>query len=251
MASSKVEKKTDGKNAAEGPSRRGAVPVVLSWVREIAIVILIVTALQVGLVQAYYVPTGSMEATIMPGDYLIADKVTLGPRTPQWIGVPYTDFGVPVPTIKFPGLRKAHPNDLVVVEVPVDQKTPYVKRVVAVGGQTVELRDKQLYVDGVRRDEPWAVHSDPQTLVAGVPQYGIPAWLGNRDNWGPYTVPKGYLFLMGDNRDDSFDSRYFGPVKESDVVGCARITTFSLDLTSKAKPLLDRFSLARFGRVLH
>jgi signal peptidase I len=224
---------------------------VTSWTWELVVIILIVTVLQVGLVQAYHVPTGSMEPTIMTGDFLISDKVTLGPRTPQWIGIPYTDFGVPVPALKFPGLRKVHRNDIVVVEVPVDEKTPYVKRVVAVGGQTVEVRDKQLYVDGIRQEEPWVVHSDPGTMAPGVPQYGLPSWLGNRDNWGPYRVPRGRLFLMGDNRDESFDSRYFGPVKESDVIGRARVTTFSLDLESSGKSPLERFSFARFGRVLN
>ncbi|MFH0883943.1 MAG: signal peptidase I [bacterium] len=225
--------------------------VITSWAREIVVIILIVTVLQVGLVQAYHVPTGSMEPTIMTGDFLIADKVTLGPRTPQWIGVPYTNFGMPVPAFKFPGLRRVHHNDVVVVEVPVDEKTPYVKRVVAVGGQTVEVHDKQLYVDSERQEESWVVHSDPNTFVSGVHHYGIPAWLGNRDNWGPYRVPQGSLFLMGDNRDESFDSRYFGPVKESDVIGRARVTTFTLDLKSAGKSPHDRFSLARFGRVLN
>jgi len=186
-----------------------------------------------------------MEPTIMTGDFLLADKVTLGPRTPQWIGVPYTDFGFPVPTVKLPGLRKAERNDVIVVQVPVDRKTPYVKRVVALGGQVVQIRDKQLYVDGVPQEEPWAEHSDRDTLAAGVPQYGIPAWLGNRDNWGPYRVPQGRLFLMGDNRDNSFDCRYFGPVKESAIIGRARLTTFSIDTQSPGRSLLDRFSFPR------
>ena len=242
------ERKSEGEPQ---PVKHGILRTVVSWLSEIAIVIVIVTVFQVGLVQAYHVPTGSMEPTIMTGDFLIADKVTLGPRTPQWIGIPYTNLGVSVPTLKLPGLRKVERNDVIVVQVPVDQKTPYVKRVVALEGLIVQVKRKQLYVDGVPQVEPWAEHSDPDTLAVGVPQYGIPAWLGNRDNWGPYRVPKGRIFLMGDNRDNSFDSRYFGPVDESAVIGRARLTMFSIDTQSPGKPLASRFSLARFGRLLN
>lgn len=237
----------------EGSRMRSALKRLLAqgvtFAKEIALLVLIVTLLQTGLVHAYHVPTGSMESTILPGDMVLADKFTLGPRTPQWIGIPFTDIGAPVPAIKFPGLRDPKPGDIVVVEVPIDERTPYVKRVVATGGQTVEVRGKRLYVDGrPARTPEGLIHGDSLTLPRGLKQPGIYRGAGNRDNWGPYTVPEGHVFLMGDNRDFSLDSRYFGAVPEENIVGLARVVHASFKQTGGV--LLDRIRWDRFGTAL-
>ena len=225
---------------------------IMSGVRDLAWAIGVVMLINVSLVQAYHVPTGSMENTIMTGDFLMADKLTLGPRTPHWIGIPYTNLGTHVPALKLPGLRNPRPGDVVVVEVPVDKRTPYVKRVVAVEGQTVEVRNKKLYVDGLPADTPeHLVHGDNRTLPRGLHQPGIHPSLGNRDNWGPYTVPEDMVFLMGDNRDFSFDSRYFGPVSKSSIIGRARVVTFSYDIKSHDIPFYKRMRLGRIGTWLN
>lgn len=219
--------------------------------REVSSALLLLVALQVGLVQAYNVPTGSMEETIRTGDCLLADKVTLGPRTPQWIGIPMTRIGAHVPALKLPGLRRVERGDIVVVEVPVSERIPYVKRVVALGGDTVEIRNKQLYVSGVKVDDPeHLVHGDTRTFPPDAVNPGIPPILGNRDNFGPLLVPKGMVFLMGDNRDFSLDSRFFGPVPEKNIIGLARVVTVSIQ---EARPGLlpwDRVRLSRFGTWL-
>jgi len=219
-------------------------------VREILGVIILVTVVQVGLVQAYFVPTGSMEGTILPGELVVADKATLGPRTPDWIGIPWTDIGIPIPAIKFPGLRQVRQGDIVVVRTPADRHVPYVKRVVALGGQVVQIRDKILLVDGVPFPRPEKEqHSDPTTCPPGVRSYGIHPELGNRDNWGPYRVPVDHVFLMGDNRDNSVDSRYFGPVPATNIIGRARLVALSFDKDSDI-PLYRRPRLNRMVSLI-
>lgn len=218
--------------------------------REVVLWLVVLTLFQAGVVQAYVVPTGSMERTILPGDLVVADKITLGPRTPQWIGIPGTRIGFHVPALKLPGLRAVRHGDIVLVEVPVDRETPYVKRVVGLSGDVVELRDKQLFVNGHEVEEAWAVHGDPRTYQRGVAVPGMSPALGNRDNWGPFRVPAGQIFLMGDNRDFSADSRFFGPIPVGNVIGRARLVAFSYDGERAAKAPWKAIRFGRLGRVL-
>ncbi len=223
---------------------------IVSATKEILGVIAAVTVIQVGFVQAYFVPTGSMEGTILPGEVVIADKMTLGPRTPDWIGIPWTEFGFPIPAIKFPGIREIRQGDIVVVRTPVNRHVPYVKRVVALGGQVVRIRDKALLVDGVPFPLPEkAQHADPRTFPMGARSGGIHPGFGNRDNWGPCRIPEDHVFLMGDNRDISMDSRYFGPVPVKNIIGRARLIAFSLDKGSDI-PLYRRPRLNRMITTL-
>jgi len=237
----------------QDPERTGRAPWrrILAGVRELAVIILLLSALQAGLVQAYNVPSSSMEKTILPGDYVYADKLTLGPRTPHWIGIPGTALGVHVPALKLPGLRRVHPGDIVIAEVPADRRIPYVKRVVAVGGDVVEIRDKRLLVNGEPVPEPGlSVHQDRRTFPCGLKQDGIAMGLGNRDNFGPYRVPEGSVFLMGDNRDLSNDSRYFGSIPERNIIGCARFVGLSLDPEAHGPAPWKRVRFHRIGRAL-
>ncbi len=225
---------------------------VKDFLKELVWIVAMVTIFQTGLVQAYHVPTGSMEKTIMTGDVVMADKITLGPRTPQWLGIPWTNIGTPIPSLKLPGIRKPKQGDIVVVEVPVNERTPYLKRVVAVAGQTLQIIDKKLYIDGEIAEVPeHIVHGDPSTMREGARQYGIHPSQGNRDFWGPYTVPEDMVFLMGDNRDFSADSRYFGPVKIKNIVGRARFVTLSFDSNSKTKMPWERLSFRRTATILN
>jgi signal peptidase I len=220
---------------------------ILGTAREVLGVLLLVTIVQVGFVQAYFVPTSSMEGTILPGEFVIADKVTLGPRTPDWIGIPWTDIGFPVPALKFPGMRPVEQGDIVVVRTPADRHVPYVKRVVALEGQVVRVRNKVLLVDNRPFPRPdREQHLDSWTYPVGSRTYGIPPDLGNRDNWGPYRVPRGHVFLMGDNRDNSIDSRFFGPVPVSNIIGRARLILFSFDKDSD----ISLFRRPRLNRLI-
>lgn len=235
-----------GSGNGDGSPRRG-----LRLVWEVLSVVLLFLVLQTGVGQAYRVPTGSMENTILPGDFLVADKFTLGPRTPHWLGIPGTHFGFHLPALKLPGLRHVRRGDIVVVETPENPQIPFVKRVVALGGDTVELRDKRLFVNGLPVSEPsQSIHGDPRTLPRGVSEQGIPRGLGNRDNFGPIQVPAGNVFLMGDNRDFSRDSRFFGPLPERNIIGRARVVTLSWNSEERGMAPWRRLRISRFGHVL-
>ena len=167
--------------------------------------------------QAFRIPSPSMEDTLLIHDFLFISKLTYGPK------VPFTDF-------RLPGFREPKAGDVIVFKNPSNPKEDYIKRCVAVGGQTLEYRDKVLYVDGVRQDESHVKHSDP--LVRP-----------RRDNFGPLRVPEGMYFMMGDNRDNSSDSRVWGPLDGKLIHGKAEIIYFSIDWDSKVprfKRLLKR-----------
>ncbi len=169
--------------------------------------------------QAFRIPSPSMEDTLLIHDFLFISKLTYGPN------IPFTHT-------RLPGLRKPKPGDIIVFQNPVNPKEDYIKRCVAVGGQTVEVRNKVLYVDGVERIEPYVKHVDPSINP-------------RRDNFGPVRVPKGMLFMMGDNRDNSADSRFWGFLDMRLVRGKAAIIYFSWD----GERNLPRFR--RFFRLIH
>ena len=156
-------------------------------------------------IQAFRIPSESMLDTLLVGDFLFVNKFEYGPK-------------IPFSHIRFPGLRGPHRGDVIVFQFPQDPTKDFIKRCVATGGQTVEIKDKQVYVDGLKLREPYAVHKDPTIRPAG---YDF------RDNYGPFTVPKGELFMMGDNRDNSNDSRYWGPLKMDLVKGRAMFLYWS------------------------
>ncbi len=153
------------------------------------------------LIQSYHIPSESMEETLLKGDFLFANKFIYGAK------VPFVDW-------RFPAVRQPKPGDIVIFKWPVDGKTDYIKRCVAVEGQTVEVRGKKLFIDGKEQKEDYAKYI-----------YGNRA----RRNYGPYVVPKGHIFVLGDNRDNSYDSRFWGPVNMKFLRGKALFIYFSID----------------------
>jgi len=153
--------------------------------------------------QAFRIPSPSMEDTLLVHDFLFISKLTYGPN------IPFTHT-------RLPGLRHPKPGDIIVFQNPMNPKEDYIKRCIAVAGQTVEVRNKDLYVDGIKKDEPYIKHVDPNTDP-------------RRDNFGPVRVPQGDLFMMGDNRDNSMDSRYWGFLNEKLIRGKASFIYFSWD----------------------
>ena len=206
----KKQKQEPKKQASNGKQKSD----MQSWVRSLTIGILAVLVFRGMVAQAYQIPSGSMEKTLLVGDYIYINKMLYGPEIDLGMG------GMHLLHHRFPGFRKPHPGDIIVFRYPVDLRKDFIKRCVAVEGQTIEVRDKILYVDGKRQDEPYAIHEDDRV---------IPAAMSPRDNFGPITIPKGKIFMMGDNRDNSLDSRFWGPLSVDLVKGKAIFRYFSWD----------------------
>ena len=120
---------------------------ILQEIKSLLIILIIALSLRATVIEAYIVPTGSMENTIMTGDFLIGNKFVYGMRTPDWIGIPYTELGFNVPWTRFPKFKKPHRGDVVIFKYPRDNFQKYVKRCVAEPGQTITVRGKKVWVD--------------------------------------------------------------------------------------------------------
>ncbi|HSM89082.1 MAG TPA: signal peptidase I [Desulfobacterales bacterium] len=173
----------------------------------IFIAIVIALFIRTFVVQAFKIPSGSMKPTLQIGDHILVNKFSYGVR------IPYLN------TVLLP-LGDPQRGDIVVFKYPLDPKKDFIKRVIGTPGDVVEIRDKTIYVNRQRLNHDVGVHSDPHTIAGN---------LRPRDNLGPITVPKGALFVMGDNRDESFDSRFWGFVPLRDVSGKAFIIYWSWD----------------------
>jgi len=175
---------------------------------EAALWALIITLfLRAFVIQAFRIPSESMKDTLLVGDFLFVNKFEYGPK------IPFTHM-------RLPGLRQPRRGDVIVFQFPQDPSKDFIKRCVANGGETLEIRNKQVSVNGGTLKEPYAIHSDPTVKPAGY-EY--------RDNYGPYPVPAGELFMMGDNRDNSNDSRYWGSLDMDMVKGRAMFLYWSWD----------------------
>jgi len=193
-----------------------------------AIIVALVLALFIRtfIVQAFKIPSGSMLPTLQIGDHLLVNKFIYG------IKMPFSG-SVLVP------IKNPQPNDIVVFKFPRDPQLDYIKRVIATAGDTVEVREKKLFINDKPFDDKHGVYTDRKIL---------PASAGPRDNFGPVPVPEGHIFVMGDNRDNSFDGRFWGFVDLKAVRGKAFILYWSWDVK---KPLLsiDRFTSVRWNRI--
>lgn len=224
------------------------------WIELIISVAILVIVIRIAVVEAFRIPTSSMEDTLLVGDFLLVNKFIYGIRTPDWIGIPFTNAGFFVPFTRLPGFKKPKTGDIVVFRYPLDRRLSYIKRCIATEGQTVEIRDKQVFVDGEQFPMPkhGKFSSDliyPRSYVEDA-IYPRNLERRNRDNYGPITVPKGKLFVLGDNRDNSADSRYWGFLSKEDVLGKALIIYFSFDLNQSLLKLNKKIRWERIGNLI-
>ena len=170
--------------------------------RRLLVLIAIVLGMRIFVGEASVVPTASMEGTILVGDHLFMDKLLYGPE-------------IPLVNWRLPMLKTIHRGDIVVFHYPKNPAETFLKRVAAIGGDRVELRNSVLYINSVPVREPYAVYH----VQANDPQ----------ESWGPTVVPEGKLFVMGDNRDNSSDSRDWGFVPVENVIGEPLFVYWSYD----------------------
>lgn len=177
------------------------------------IAIIFVNFARIFVFQAFKIPTGSMEDNLKVGDHLIVNKFIYGPSGDG-------------PMAGLIPLRDVERGDIIVFRYPEQPETDFVKRVVGMPGDTVSIRDKNVFIDGAPLPEPYVIHDDPQIYP---PEPALPEPYRSRDQFGPFEVPQGQFFVMGDNRDRSHDSRYWGPVPRSLIKGRAFMVYWSFE----------------------
>lgn len=211
----KKDKSDDQKNKKlKSPTREMGEAVIIALV--LAIII------RAFVVEPFKIPTGSMKDTLIEGDHLMVNKMSYGFQMPspaiiQVMGVKMPFFETQLKT----WWSAIERGDVVVFRAPEDRYTNYIKRVIGLPGETIEVRDKVVYINGEPlEDEPYKVFKGPK--------YG-PSTIQNGRIMAPFTVPEGHVFCMGDNRDYSYDSRFWGPVPIADIKGRAFMLYFSRD----------------------
>ncbi len=258
------------------------------WFEALVIAAIFATVLRVFVVESYRIPTGSMENTLLAGDFLFVNKYVYGPK------VPFTE-------IRLPGVDKVERGDIIVFKFPKDRSLNYIKRCVAIGGDTLEIHDQQLMINKKLVTPPPNAQFIGQRVQPGEGDYMIfPQFSNfNKDNYGPiriprqgdiirldattfplygslvadeghevslqgrevfidgapvqqYTVKENYYFAMGDNRDNSLDSRFWGFLPEKDLVGQALMVYWSWDpdLSLLTEPV-EKLASIRWNRPGH
>jgi len=196
---------------------------IIEYGKAIFIAILIALFIRTFVVQAFKIPSGSMKPTLLVGDWLLVNKFL---------------YGVKLPFLRTTLIPVSEPKrgDVVVFIYPMDKSKDFIKRVIGTGGDTVEIREKKVYINEKLLENDVGVHTDNMI---------IPQAIQPRDHFGPVTVPEGRIFVMGDNRDQSYDSRFWGFVDLKDVLGKAFIIYWSWDGDG------DSVRWNRLGKIIH
>lgn len=181
--------------------------IVREYAESIIIAVLLALVIRTFVVQAFKIPSGSMEDTLAVGDHILVNKFIYGTK-------------IPLTGNKVLKIRDPRRGDVIVFEYPEDPSKDFIKRVVGTPGDVVQVRDKRVYVNGQLYENPHEVHKEK-----GV----IPEAQNPRDNTKQITVPADSYFVMGDNRDRSYDSRFWGFVKNDKIKGLAFIKYWSWD----------------------
>jgi signal peptidase I len=225
------------------------------YLEAISIAIVLALLIRAFVIQAFKIPSGSMIPTLLIGDHILVNKFIYG------LNIPFTDTKVLI-------FNQPKRGDIIVFSFPKNKEKPectstinniekrlrtswqngnpvylfqddckdFIKRVVGIGGDKIEIKDKNVYVNDTLQHEPYIEHSDPNIEKA------------TRDNFGPFIVPHNSIFAMGDNRDQSYDSRYWGVVSMEEIKGKAFIMYWSWNNDGS---FLAKVRWSRIGRLLH
>jgi signal peptidase I len=221
-------KKPDGSHPHRHSSTR-------EWYESLLVAGIFVLFVRTFVVQTYQVPTGSMEKTILVGDHLLVNKFAFAPRLPSLARLlPYRDV---------------HREDIIVFKKPGDDVNPgnvLVKRAVGAPGSIVQVRDKELFIDGKAADGSYVQHIYPDLYRKSDPEVSEMGVI--RDQFGPFTVPPGSYFGMGDNRDNSLDSRFWGPIPRTNIFGRPFLIYWSYEAESNSH--IWRGAIAKIQQLL-
>lgn len=244
------------------------------WLRVFPAAVALFLVMRTVLVEAYKIPSGSMERTLLVGDFLLVNKLVYGAT-------------IPLTGVRLPAVRVPARGDIVVFEWPADPSKNFVKRLIGLPGDTVQMIRGELFLNGVRQSEQYAMHTDPgmdavaedfgwqrsylvRTAAAAPPPASAPspavtpaavvaltapaapAYRPSRNTWGPLVVPPKHYFVLGDNRDNSLDSRYWGFVADSLVRGSPLFVYYSYAPDSTATlPWITNIRWRRLGERIH
>jgi len=244
-------KDTEGEAPAEARSARRRRRVLQEepgggakeWVKSIAVALVLFLFIRTFIIQTFVITSGSMKDTLLVGDMLVVNRAAMGTR-------------VPGTQVTLPGYSSPHLGDILVFDPPHEETIMLIKRLVGMPGDTLEMRDRVLYRNGEKIDEPYVVHTDipdePHPWMVWQRDYTTSdvdraTYSPTRDNWGPLVIPEDRYFMLGDNREQSLDSRYWGLLERWRLEGRAMFTYFSYNRESfRPFPWLREI---RWGRI--
>ena len=249
MANSKGKAMAVGRSsdAKAGKSKKDAPPqsTAVEWVKSIVIAGLLFVFLRSFLVQTFVITSGSMEETLLVGDMLLVNRASIGSY-------------IPLTNLRIPGYSTPKRGDVLVFDPPHEETLKLVKRLVGMPGDTLRMRDRVLYVNDEALNEPYLKHSDVDDEMHPwmewqeeflLPGTDAQTYAPTRDNWGPLVIPEDRYFMMGDNRETSLDSRYWGVLEGWRLEGRAVFTYFSYNKESyRPFPWLREIRVGRIGR---
>lgn len=232
-----------GTGDAVGEQRASA---LWEWVKALGLAVVFFLVLRTFLIQSFYISSGSMEPSLLVGDVLMVSKAAYGAK-------------VPGTTVRLPGWDEPERGEIIIFRPEHDPETDVVKRLVGMPGDTLEMHDRTLYLNGDPYREPYVKHEEPVgrnethpwmtwQYTALLPGVDADSYSPSRDEWGPIVVPEDSYFVMGDNRERSLDSRFWGFLEEWRIRGRVSFLYYSFDATSpEPLPLLTSVRWERIG----
>lgn len=228
-----------------GRERPTAGEAAWEWVKSILVAVVLFLVIRTFIVQTFVITSGSMEDTLLVGDFLMVNRMALGSRVP----------GTP---LRIPGYSEPHRWDVTVFDPPHEEDLKLVKRLVGMPGDTLAMRDKVLLIDGEPHNHDWmkfggGESDETHPWMAWQKRYLVDTvdasgYRPTRDNWGPIVVPEDHYFMLGDNLDSSLDSRYWGLLERWRLEGTAMFIYFSYDRDSRRPfPWIREVRWSRIG----